>query len=304
MEGFEGPAKSRVAPAKVNLALHVVGRRPDGYHLLESLVAFDPASGDRVEVSLGGEGKDDRLTVDGPFAAQIPSGANNMILQATSLAREVFAESGAQLPPLAIHLTKNLPVAAGIGGGSADAAALLALLLDGQSPELQTTIEDRSIALGADVPMCLKGLPARISGIGERIEPISTLPALTMLLVNPGIAVSTPEVFRLLAARDNPPLPPLPASGFVDLDALVNWLGDTRNDLALPAASIAPEIGEARRALLDAGAVFARMSGSGATVYGLFASSEERETARRRIAADQPGWWVSGAGEDMERTIA
>lgn len=304
MGGFEGLAKSRLAVAKVNLALHVVGRRADGYHLLESLVAFDPASGDRVTVSVSPDDAEDRLTVDGRFAGKVPAGADNILFQATNLARQTFAQRGANLPPLAIHLTKNLPVAAGIGGGSADAAALLALLLDGQPDEIRAAIEARSIMLGADVPMCLKGVAARISGIGETIEPVPALPDLAMLLVNPGIAVSTPEVFRLLAARDNPPLPPVPSSGFADLDALVNWLGDTRNDLALPAASIAPEIGEARRALLDAGAVFARMSGSGATVYGLFASPEERDVARRRIAADQPDWWVSGPGEEMERTMA
>ncbi|WAP70228.1 4-(cytidine 5'-diphospho)-2-C-methyl-D-erythritol kinase [Jiella pelagia] len=297
----------RLASAKVNLALHVVGRRDDGYHLLESLVVFDGGASDEIAVASRGEdgGSDgsgadcdadttgDRLTVSGRFASSVPTGGDNIILKAAALARAEFAKFGLNLPPLDIALSKRLPVAAGIGGGSADAAAFLALVSSDVPEEARRALAAAAIRLGADVPMCLAGEAAFVSGIGEDIRPIETMPELAMLLVNPGIAVETAAVFRMLGRRDNPPMPALPGHGFRGLDELVSYLAETRNDLALAAGSLAPEIEMARSQLFAVGAVFARMSGSGATVFGLFADAATRDEAARKIAEEQPGWWLS-----------
>ncbi|MBO0904495.1 4-(cytidine 5'-diphospho)-2-C-methyl-D-erythritol kinase [Jiella sonneratiae] len=305
----------RMAPAKVNLALHVVGRRDDGYHLLESLVVFDDSAADEIglcpldralgsgEDEAGEEsaasvgGPADRLTVSGRFAAGVPALKGNLVLAAIELAREEFARFDLHLPLLDVALTKNLPVAAGIGGGSADAAALLALLAEAApheiGPEVGKALAAASLRLGADVPMCLAGRPALVTGIGEAIRPLPAMPPLPMLLVNPGIAVETAAVFRMLGRRDNPPMPPVPADGFSSLGDLLGFLAETRNDLALAAGALAPEVEIARARLLAAGAAFARMSGSGATVFGLFGDDDERDEAARRIAAAEPGWWLS-----------
>ncbi|TFF25402.1 4-(cytidine 5'-diphospho)-2-C-methyl-D-erythritol kinase [Jiella endophytica] len=302
------PASARFAPAKVNLALHVVGRRDDGYHLLESLVTFDQAAGDMVAAApradlsgLAAGDLSDRLTIDGRFAAGLPTGPANILVQAAALARKEFRRFGLDLPPLDIRLTKTLPVAAGIGGGSADAAALLTLLCQDIPGEARNAVFEAAIRLGADVPMCLDGRPALVSGIGETIRPLAGLPELPLLLVNPGIAVETATVFRMLARRDNPPMPEFPSPGLASIDDLVAYLAETRNDLALAAGSLAPEIEDVRGRLLAAGALFARMSGSGATVYGLFADRETCAAAARMIAGERPGWWLSLAQADAEK---
>lgn len=256
--------RSEAAPAKINLALHVTGRRADGYHLLDSLVAFT-ALGDRVTVAPGPLS----LAVTGPFAAAIPAGEDNLCLRA---ARAVGAQAR-------ITLDKQLPPASGIGGGTADAAAVLRAL--GQMP-------GDPLALGADLPACLLSQPLRMRGVGEILDPVA-LPRLHLVLVNPGVALPTPAVFAALAARQNPPLPAaLP--GFADAAALTGWLAGTRNDLQAPALALAPAVADCLAALTGAGAQLARLSGSGATCFGLFPDAAAADSAAGALA--RPGWWV------------
>lgn len=278
---------SRIAPAKINLALHVTGRRADGYHSLSSLVAF-AADGDRVTVE---EAHEDGFSLSGPFAAALEGLApeGNIVLRALHLARGLAAADGAGFGPLAITLDKRLPVAAGLGGGSADAAALLRLL--GKAcPPIAARLREACSGLGADVPMCLDGRPAQVEGIGDIGTPLPAFPAAPCLLVNPGIPVSTPAVFRALTRTDGPPLAPTPA--LATLGGLLDYLRDTRNDLAPAAMTLAPAIGTARDLLMRHGAAFARMSGSGATVFGLFETAEATAAAAVAVAAAHPGWWV------------
>ena len=280
------------APAKVNLALHVVGRRADGYHELESLVIFEPRAADRLHVGLAPPGTDDVLRVEGPFAAGVPTGPENIVLRAIALARALAKAEGEAIPPLAVRLEKHLPHGAGIGGGSADAGAILRYLATAR-PEIDGKLAAASAALGADVPVCLFGRPVIMSGIGERLEAIGSLPDFGLLLVNPGKPVATPSVFRALESRNNAPLPALPSGGCTDFRTLCAWLAETRNDLQAPAARIEPSIDEAIGAIKATGAAFARMSGSGATVFGLYARQAEAEAASAAIASAHPGWWVS-----------
>ncbi|WP_411956759.1 4-(cytidine 5'-diphospho)-2-C-methyl-D-erythritol kinase [Paracoccus homiensis] len=256
------------APAKLNLALHVTGRRDDGYHLLDSLICFAD-HGDRIALSPGGPS----LMIDGPFSAGLDAGGDNLCLRAAAL-------TGADA---AIRLTKNLPVASGIGGGSADAAAVLRGLA-----RLGHPLPDDTHRLGADVPVCLRSAPARMSGIGEVVVPLPALPTLDLVLVNPGVAVSTPQVFAALDRRDNPPLPPIP--DFADATALIAWLRQTRNDLQAPACRIAPVIGQVLQALNHHGAGLARMSGSGATCFGIFDGAAAALAAASDLA--RRGWWA------------
>ncbi len=286
------PALTRVlARAKVNLALHVTGRRADGYHLLDSLVVF-PDIGDRLTVS---PSPVIALAVDGPFAPQL-AGADaedNLVVRA---ARLLASRAGiANARGAHILLEKALPVASGIGGGSADAARTLVLLARlWDIPPGSIDLEALAATLGADVPMCLSSRPARVTGIGEEIAPLSALPSFGMVLVNPGVAVSTPFVFRGLSSRDNPPLPALPQAGFQSLDELLNWLSVSRNDLEPPAIAVSPSIGDVLAALRsDANCRFARMSGSGATCFAIAENFEQAEAFAARIAASNPDWWVA-----------
>lgn len=255
------------APAKLNLALHVTGRGADGYHHLDSLVCF-AAAGDEVTLTPGPLA----LYIDGPFSENL-SKNNNLCLQAANLV-------GAKAQ---IRLTKNLPIASGIGGGSADAAAVLRGLA-----RLGYPLPENPTQLGADVPVCLLSQPARMQGIGEVVIPLNPLPATSLVLVNPGIAISTPQVFAAMTKRDNPPLPDIP--DFRTADDLIHWLRHTRNDLEHPARQIAPVIGEVQAALTAAGAIFARMSGSGATCFGIFHNSAA--ATRAADALEQHGWWA------------
>ncbi len=265
------------AAAKVNLCLHVTGQRPDGYHLLDSLVVF-AGVGDRLHF----EPADDlRLTISGPQAASLPVSDDNLILRA---ARAFGTPQGAH-----IHLEKHLPVASGIGGGSADAAAALrglARLWGRTMPDAGTLL-----ALGADVPVCVTACAVRMAGIGETLSAIPALPPAHLVLVNPGVAVPTPAVFRALPRKTNPPLAALPASA--NLPDFATWLADQRNDLEAPAMVLAPVIGDVKAALAaQPGCHLARMSGSGATCFGLFAIAQAAETAAQTIARAHPGWWV------------
>ena len=281
------PGRVEDAPAKVNLALHVTGRRTDGYHLLDSLVAFAAVpDGDRVRVTFSdGASGEPELTVSGPFAGSVPADRDNIVLAAARACGGIER----------IHLEKGFPVAAGIGGGSADAAAVLRAVAAHRGIEA-SALADIALSLGADVPVCLAGRSCRMEGIGERLTPI-TLPEVPALLVNCGQPLATGAIFSGLARRDNPPLPPIKSSGTPH--ALSRWLKSTRNDLEDPARALAPEIGAVVSALtaLD-GCLIARMSGSGATVFALFDCAATRDAglaALRRARAFRPQWWVRRA---------
>ncbi|SDI87113.1 4-(cytidine 5'-diphospho)-2-C-methyl-D-erythritol kinase [Aliiruegeria lutimaris] len=265
------------APAKVNLTLHVTGRREDGYHLLDSMVVFAD-TGDRILVE---DSEACAFAVTGPRAAGIPTDASNLVLKAAAL-------MGA--PRATITLDKHLPAASGIGGGSADAAACLralARLLRRPLPDFEAVAR-----LGADIPACLEGRSVRMRGIGERLEPIDSLPPLPAVLVNPGVEVSTPEVFRRLSRRDNPEMSEIPCNMDTP-ERIAGWLKTQRNDLEGPAREIAPEIGEVLD-LLGArpDCLLARMSGSGATCFGLYPSAAAAKRAAAEISGLRPGWWV------------
>lgn len=295
------PASTRLARAKLNYALHVTGRRADGYHTLQSLVAF-AEFGDLLSAATNDTGLS--LTLEGPFASalspQTPdaSAGDNLVLRAV---RALAEDLGERPPALAFTLVKRLPVASGIGGGSADAAAALRLgfaAMAGREPGDGEMARLAKIAerLGADVPMCLASRPALVSGTGTELAPLPRFPGHAVLLANPGLPVATPEVFARLERRDNPPLSPLGESDLASFDALVAWLEGTRNDLEAPALALVPAIAEVLAALRVApGARLARMSGSGATCFALFAGIEEAEREARRLAARHPGWWVQAA---------
>lgn len=282
------PAAVRVeAPAKVNLYLRVVGRRADGYHLLDSLVAF-PAVGDGIEVEPSGGLS---LTLSGPFAADVPDGDDNLVLRAARLLAEA-----AGVPARAhIRLIKRLPVASGIGGGSADAAATLLALA--RLWRLDPDVVDLSalaLRLGADVPMCLAGRPVFVGGIGEEIAPAPPLPAFALLLANPGVAVATPAVFA--GRRGGFSMPCRFQEAPADAAALAALLASAGNDLTEAALAVAPEIREVLAALAaQPGALLCRMSGSGATCFALFAEDAQAEAARSALAARYPDWWLESA---------
>lgn len=277
------PPATEFAPAKINLCLHVTGQRADGYHLLDSLVAF-AGVGDRLEASLAlGESS---LALGGPFGADLPEGGDNLVLRA---ARAVAPDL-----PVAFTLEKNLPPASGIGGGSADAAAAVraVLRLRDPCPGPEPGVVQ---ALGADVPVCLASRPARMRGIGERLDFLDGFPPGWIVLANPRVEVPTPAVFRALSRKENPPLPDaLP--DWPGMAALAGWLTAQRNDLEAPALTIAPVIGEVLAALrAQDGQLLSRMSGSGATCFALFAEEAAARAAAAAVATERPGWWVAPA---------
>ncbi len=277
-----GPSETEAfAPAKINLTLHVTGRRADGYHLLDSLVVF-AACGDRVFARADRRA---HLTVTGPAAAGVPLDENNLVLQA---ARHLSPGRGA-----ALVLEKHLPTASGIGGGSADAAAALRALARLWGVALPNAAA--VLSLGADVPVCLASRAARMTGIGEGLAAVPPLPPVWLVLANPGVTVATPAVFAALRHADNAPMPPhIPA--FADAAALAGWLADMRNDLEPAAAALEPAIGAVTAALTaQPGCLLARMSGSGATCFGLFGNAAAADHAARTLAREQPGWWVRSA---------
>jgi 4-diphosphocytidyl-2-C-methyl-D-erythritol kinase len=271
-------ATEAFAAAKVNLCLHVVGQRADGYHLLDSLVAF-AGVGDRVTVA---PAAGLTLAVEGPQGAALGAGEDNLVLRA---ARAFGPGRGAEM-----RLFKHLPVASGIGGGSADAAAALRALAELWGlplPDAATVL-----GLGADVPVCLHGRAVRMGGVGEVLGPVPPLPAAWIVLANPGVQVATPAVFAALKRKDNPGLPEVPA--FADLGTLAKWLMLQRNDLEAPALVLAPVIARVLEALAaQPGARVARMSGSGATCFALFARQAEAAAAAAALA--RPGWWTAAA---------
>ena len=269
---------SEAAPAKVNLTLHVTGQRRDGYHLLQSLVVF-PEIADRLEAC-----KSDMLSLEitGPFAKGLNAGPDNLIMRAAKL---IAPGRGA-----AITLEKNLPVAAGIGGGSADAAAALRLL--SRLWDLPLPAPADTLTLGADVPVCLASGPVLMQGVGEQLTPVQALPRCGIILINPRAALGTPAVFNGLKCKMNSEMTPIPPS-MNDVTQLTEWLARQRNDLQDPAIEMVPEIATVLGALSQSDkCMLARMSGSGATCFGLYASKENAEDACFELMKHYPDWWI------------
>lgn len=275
------------APAKVNLTLHVTGRRDDGYHLLDSLVVFADVC-DQLSAT---SSADLRITVSGPFSPGVPNDDSNLMMRAAMVLQRVRGvEMGA-----ALTLEKHLPHAAGIGSGSSDAALTLAMLaelwgvppLPANAPEV--------VALGADVPVCLQApAPTRMMGIGETLSDVPRLPDCALVLVRPPVEVPTAAVFQALTSRDGSGMDDLPLG--LDYDGFVQWLSAQRNDLQAPAETIAPEIAHAIAALRALPAVsFAGMSGSGATCYGLVKDIATARQVARRMQVAHMNWWVAPA---------
>ncbi|WP_404369647.1 4-(cytidine 5'-diphospho)-2-C-methyl-D-erythritol kinase [Sphingomonas sp. MMS24-J45] len=265
---------TELAPAKINLALHVRARRADGYHELETLFAF-VADGDTVKLAPGPLS----LAITGPFAQGLSGEGDNLILRAARAFAATFdmPEAGA------FTLDKHLPVASGIGGGSADAAAALRALAKANAVPLDDPrLFEIAAALGSDIPACLLGRTALGEGRGERLYPLDGPTGMATLLVNPGVAVSTAAVFKAWDGIDRGAMP--------DGDALSLALAG-RNDLEAPARRLAPVIDDVLTLLGEGAPILARMSGSGATCFALYASVADRAAAAARIRAVQPGWW-------------
>ncbi|WP_275196557.1 4-(cytidine 5'-diphospho)-2-C-methyl-D-erythritol kinase [Bradyrhizobium sp. CSA207] len=287
------PALVEEGRAKVNLSLRVVGRRTDGYHDLESVVAFADCA-DRLTLEPGGELK---LTATGPLAAACGDTADNLVFKAAKL----LAEAVPNLKLGAFALDKVLPVAAGIGGGSADAAAALRLLarlnnLSLDDPRLQKV----ALATGADVPVCLLSRACDMTGVGEQLLPLA-LPSMPCVMANPRVPVATKDVFQALGLRNGELLvgatSVFGAAAWPEEGAsIADWvevLETVANDLEAPAMRIEPVIGGVLEALRDsAGVKLARMSGSGATCFAIFGAPAETHAAAEKIRRDHPGWWV------------
>jgi len=284
-EGLAGAFSiTEEARAKINLALHVTGQRPDGYHLLDMLVTFAD-HGDRLGFT---RSPADAFTLSGRFGGTLASdGIANLVLKARDLLRETV---GAPAFPVHIHLEKNLPIASGIGGGSADAAATLRGLMRLWGATLpEKTLATLALRLGADVPMCLESRPLIARGIGEEIEAVPELPAFAMVLANPLKGVSTPEVFRRLTVKNNPALSlALNPLGTGDWLAAIDV---ARNDLEPPARELVPEIAAISTMLQARGAALTRMSGSGATCFGIFATITAARQAAAALHGERPDWY-------------
>lgn len=277
------------APAKINLTLHITGQQDDGYHLLDSLVAFAPVA-DLLTIQ---DGNTLSLTVEGPEATGVPADMENLALKGAAL----VGDSGS------LVLTKHLPAASGIGGGSADAAAALRGMLarkkmvqgDDWVPVTDEEIlpfAEQVLGLGADVPMCLLSKPCRVRGIGQNIE-FTSLPPLAAVLVNPRVPVATAAVFGALKVRENPSMSEVLPS-FADAGELTEWLCTQRNDLEAPAMEAAPVIADVLAALRGTrDCRLARMSGSGATCFAIFPDKDAAIAAGRVIATAHPDWWLA-----------
>lgn len=267
-----------LARAKLNLCLHVTGQREDGYHLLDSLVVF-PALGDRVEVEPSATLS---LTLAGPFGLSLSAGEDNLVMLA---ARLMGGEAS-------ILLEKHLPVAAGLGGGSADAAAVIRLM---EARGVEPPALEVLARIGADVPVCLASRPSRMRGIGDIVEDLPPLPEFWVCLANGGPMVGTRAVFEALERKEGTPLPALPEH-FETSNSLFDYLSQTRNDLEAPAMRLVPKIGTVLDALRQSeGCALARMSGSGGTCFGLYAAEADALNAAEALRRAEPQWWVAAA---------
>ncbi|MDO7559086.1 MAG: 4-(cytidine 5'-diphospho)-2-C-methyl-D-erythritol kinase [Loktanella sp.] len=275
------------APAKINLTLHVTGQRSDGYHLLDSLVVFAGIC-DEITATIA---PDLQIKVGGPFAMGVPTDDTNLIMRAA------YALRAARGVTLGAHLTleKNLPHAAGIGSGSSDAAMALSMLAALWDVEPLSPKAPEVIALGADVPVCMKApSPIRMEGIGERLTLWPALPDCALVLVNPMVDVPTGAVFAGLKSKKNASMGTLPAA--MDFDKFASWLSQQRNDLEAPARNIAPQVDDALKALgRMPQVVHAGMSGSGATCYGLVRTIGDARQVARTLQVGNMGWWVAPA---------
>jgi len=272
------------APAKLNLFLHVGEKRADGFHALESLAVFV----EEMDILVIERADELSLTVVGPFADALKEESDNLVLRA---ARALDATRGA-----AITLEKNLPVKAGIGGGSADAgAALRGLNAFWRLERDQGELREIAATIGSDVPACLLSQPVWIAGRGEIVQGVGTIPSFELVLVNPNIPLTTASVFARLNVRTGIGAMCPPGSEIASIWDLVNYLADSGNDLEGPASSMAPSIDEVLEALAhEPGCVLAQMSGSGATCFGIFQEGPWARGATERIVQDHPKWWVRG----------
>ncbi len=276
---------TEAAPAKINLFLHVGTRRADGFHPLQSLAVFT-AVGDALSFAPATELS---LAVEGPFAKGLEGEGDNLVLRA---ARALMGDGGGQ--GARITLAKNLPVASGIGGGSSDAAAAMR----GLRRLWNVSLDDAALCnlggtLGSDIPVCVNPAPSFMEGRGEILRAVEALPRIAMLLVNPGVAVPTRDVFAALQTRSGTEMT-LPWGGFRDTADLLRFLETTRNDLEAPARGLQPVIGEVlERIAALPGALLARMSGSGATCFGIFADDGSCHRAAEILKKAAPGWWIA-----------
>ena len=275
------------APAKVNLTLHVTGRRSDGYHLLDSLVVFGGV-GDQLSVQTAQELS---LIVEGPFKQGVPTDDTNIVLRAAHALRAARGLTGGAT----IRLAKHMPHAAGIGGGSADAAAVLGLLAKVWGTDPVIPDEPWVAELGADVPVCLSGpSPMRMGGVGDLLTPAPRLPPFALVLANAGQPVPTTEVFAGLSGHDGDTMPPIPDG--LDFDGLCAWIGRQRNDLQPVAEAICPGVGQALDRLQSMREVrLSLMSGSGGTCVGIVRDMAAARTVARALQVREMGWWVAPA---------
>jgi len=275
------------APAKINLTLRVLGRREDGYHELESLVAFADVA-DKLDLELGEAGGNASLEIIGPFAKACGPRADNLVLKAVQTLRH----RKGRLKAGSFILEKNLPVAAGIGGGSADAAAALRLLARANGMALDDPrITGSAIEVGADVLVCLDPKPRIMRGVGDLLSEPHVLPPLPALLVNPGVPLPTRDVFKRF--HGTPSNKKFLANVPITFDGMIGFLHENGNDLMQAAIACAPIISEVLIVLRALPAVhLVRMSGSGPTCFALFRTLGEAQAAARRLQAERKDWWI------------
>lgn len=277
------------APAKVNLFLHVGAVQADGYHPISSLMAFADI-GDRLSLSPSDHPE---FVIDGEFAADLDPEGDNLVVRAW---QALMARARGPQAPCRVMLTKSIPIAAGLGGGSSDAGAALRLLRDGLGLRMDdAALLEIAAELGADGPACFTARPVIAEGRGERLIPAPALPPIEAVLVNPRTPCSTPAVYRAFdasGASGDASVPPLPGA-FADVQELAAMLSYCRNDLEAPAISVAPVIAQVLEVLrAEPETLLARVSGSGATCFALTASEIEAEGLAASISGVRPHWWV------------
>lgn len=287
---------AQIARAKINLALHITGKRADGYHELDSLVVFAEV-GDQISATAADtlSLRIQALSIQGFGATTLLSDPSNSVLAAADALLQ-YANTNRLDQSCAgagLVLEKNLPVSAGIGGGSADAAATLRALNVLWGLHLpQDVLETIGTGLGADVAVCVGQRSSHMRGIGENLAPLKAeqRPRFELVLANPGLPVSTPQVFHALENADQSALPPFPRPA--GHETWLSWLNGTRNDLYKPACKLCPEIGTVTSELEQQGAQISRMSGSGGTCFGIFDNQDAAETAAHALQETHPDWWI------------